>query len=195
MVVWCSPQDHTMQQQDERLLSCTHKTTEQNATMQTKYSEETSYKCEGQWCVSQDQTVQISQWSSLAPLHNQENTMSTKLFCKCPPEILVVWCVFITELYAKMSLFFNNPSQKHTWMASTMPTNTCQRKPLRSWWYGVHHKNTQYECSKDHHWDLVTNKNTEQVPYAHQHFWTKYLQMWQCEVCVSRDHTMQHLQR
>ena len=71
----------------------------------TKYSEETSYKCEGQWCVSQDHTVQISQWSSLAPLHNQENTMSTKLVCKCPPEILVVWSVFVTELYAKMSLF------------------------------------------------------------------------------------------
>ena len=51
MVVWCSPEDDTMQQQDERLLSCTHKTTEQNATMQTKYSEETSYTCEGQWCV------------------------------------------------------------------------------------------------------------------------------------------------
>ena len=99
MVAWCSPQDHTMQQQDERLLSCTHKTTEQNAT---KYSEETSYKCEGQWCLSQDHTVQMSQWSSLAPLHNQDNTMSTKLVCKCPPEILVVWSVFVTELYVKM---------------------------------------------------------------------------------------------
>ena len=41
-------------------------------------------------------------------------------------------------------------------------------------------KTIQYERSKDHHWDLVTNKNTEQVPYAHQHV----LRMPQCEVCV-----------
>ena len=78
---------------------------------------------------------------------------------------------------------FNNPSQKHTWMASTMPTITCQRKPLRSWWYGVHHKNIQYECSNDHPWDLITYNNTEQVPYAHQHVWTIYHGMPQREVC------------
>ena len=29
---------------------------------------------------------------------------------------------------------------KDTWIASTMPTITCQRKPLRFWWYGVHKK-------------------------------------------------------
>ena len=49
MVVWCSPQDHTMQQQDERLLSCTHKTTEQNATMQPSIQRKrlTSVKANG----------------------------------------------------------------------------------------------------------------------------------------------------
>ena len=125
--------------------------------------------------------------------------MSTKLVCKCPPEILVVWSVF--KYTMRHVAVFN--TQKMTGSVSEktrgwLPPcqSSCVNKDLSDLG-GMEFitKTFQYECSNDHHWDLVTNKNTEQIPHAHQHVWTIYLKMWKREVSVSRDHTVQHLQR
>ena len=104
------------------------------AIMSTNISEQTSCKCPADRCVPQDHTVQISQWSSLAPLYKQENFMSTKLVCKCPPEILVVWSVFITELYsAKMLLF----STQGRWLALSV------KRHVDGFHHATHHLSTR----------------------------------------------------
>ena len=93
---------------------------------------------------------------------------------KCPPQILVVRYVFITELLrAKCCCFCDEGDEwlrhKNTsgWLPPCQPSLV--KESLSDLGGTVFITETiQYEYSKDHHWDRITTKNAEQSSYVHQ---------------------------
>ena len=58
-------------------------------------------------CIARPHCANIAMIVAGTSSQTRQNTMSTKLVCKGPPEILVVWCVFITEVHRATCSCFN----------------------------------------------------------------------------------------